>query len=115
MNILSLFDDTEDLEPVAAGTTIFARGDTGDRMYVVIDGRVGITADGTSHAEVGPGELFGEMSLIDDMPRSADAVAITDCVVAPLDERQFLFLVHEKPMFALHVMSVMADRLRAEL
>ena len=115
MNILSLFDNAENLEPVAAGTRIFARGDAGDRLYVVIEGSVDIAADGTWHGTVGPGELFGEMSLIDDMPRSADAVAVTDCVLAPVDERQFLFLVHEKPMFALHVMSVMADRLRGEL
>jgi CRP-like cAMP-binding protein len=52
------------------------------------------------------------MSLIDDSPRSADAVAKTACVLAPVDERRFLFLVHETPMFALHVMSVMAERLR---
>ena len=52
------------------------------------------------------------MSLIDDAPRSADTIAKTECVLAPVDERRFLFLVHETPMFALHMMGVMAARLR---
>ena len=64
---------------------------------------------------VGKGGLVGEMALIDDSPRSADAVARTDCLLTPVDERRFLFLVHETPMFALQVMTVMAERLRDHL
>jgi CRP/FNR family transcriptional regulator, cyclic AMP receptor protein len=60
----------------------------------------------------GPGDIVGEMALIDAKSRSATAQAKSDCRLAPVDERRFLFLVHEHPLFALHVMRVLADRLR---
>jgi CRP-like cAMP-binding protein len=59
------------------------------------------------------GGIFGEMSLIDDKPRSATARARTDCELVPIDEGRFLELVHQKPGFALEVMKVMAERLRS--
>ncbi|MEZ4622222.1 MAG: hypothetical protein R2867_42875 [Caldilineaceae bacterium] len=50
--------------------------------------------------------------MVDHSPRSATAVAKTACLLAPIGEKRFLFLVQETPYFALHVMSVMAERLR---
>jgi len=113
MDLLSLFDGQDDRRSVAAGEAVFSEGDPGDTMFVVLDGSVELHSGGTATATVGPGELFGEMSLIDDEPRSLAAVAATDSVLAELDERRFLFLVNETPVFALHVMGVMADRLRS--
>jgi CRP-like cAMP-binding protein len=52
------------------------------------------------------------MALIDNSPRSATAIAKTDCKVVPLDQRRFQFLVQETPFFALQVMTIMATRLR---
>jgi CRP-like cAMP-binding protein len=57
--------------------------------------------------------IFGEMALIDDAPRSATAIAITDVELVPIAEKQFLFLVSQTPFFALKVMRVLAGRLRA--
>ena len=56
--------------------------------------------------------IFGEMALIDDEPRSATALAITDVELVPVSEKQFLFLVSQTPYFALKVMRVLAQRLR---
>ncbi len=56
--------------------------------------------------------MIGEMALIDHLPRSASARATTDAKLVPIDQRRFLFLVQETPFFAIHVMKVMADRLR---
>ena len=56
--------------------------------------------------------IFGEMALIDDEPRSATAVAITDVELVPISEKQFVFLVSQTPYFALKVMRVPAQRLR---
>jgi len=112
VHLLSLFDDTDDHIFVPAGATIFEKGQPGDSMYVVIEGAVNLTSGDDIYGPLEPGELFGEMSLIDDQPRSLDAVAATDTRLAEVDERRFLFLVNETPMFALHVMGVMAGRLR---
>ena len=54
------------------------------------------------------------MALIDASPRSATVVAETDVVVAPITEKQYLFLVRHTPYFALKVMRVLAERLRAQ-
>jgi len=53
------------------------------------------------------------MAIVDSSPRSATVVAVTDTKLAVIDRKMFLFLVHETPTFALHVMSGMAQRLRA--
>ncbi len=96
------------------GKTIFKEGDPGDEFFVVLRGQVEI-ASGDRHFEtLGPDGIFGEMALIDDSPRSATAVALTDVTVAPIKENQFLFLVKNAPFFALSVMRVLAHRLRRQ-
>ena len=62
---------------------------------------------------LGPGEMFGEMALIDGSPRSAEARTKGACELQPIDERAFLSLVRETPYFALDVMRTLALRLRA--
>jgi CRP/FNR family transcriptional regulator, cyclic AMP receptor protein len=59
------------------------------------------------------GGILGEMALISDDARSATARAIGECVVIPIDQKRFLFLVQQTPFFALKVMRVMCNRLRA--
>jgi CRP-like cAMP-binding protein len=96
----------------AAGDVIFAEGDKGDAMFVVRTGEVAIERGGRIMETLGGGGVFGEMALIDGSPRSATVRAKTDCEVAPINEKTFLFLVHETPFFAIAVMRTLADRLR---
>jgi CRP/FNR family cyclic AMP-dependent transcriptional regulator len=96
----------------AKGDVIFAEGDKGDAMYVIRTGEVAIERGGHVMETLGPGGIFGEMALIDGSPRSATVRAKTDCVVAPINEKSFLFLVHETPFFAVAVMRTLANRLR---
>ena len=77
-------------------------------------GKVEIRNGSRSLEVLGPKGIFGEMALIDDSPRSATVVALTDVTVAPIKEAQFLFLVKHMPMFALKVMRVLAKRLRRQ-
>lgn len=114
MNVTSMVKGIDSIERFAAGTAIFRQGDLGDYMYVIMEGEVDVLVDGKYVRTLKDGEVFGEMALIDDQPRSADAIARTDCSLAMVDERRFLFLVHETPMFALHLMSMMAQRLRRQ-
>jgi len=95
-----------------SGDAIFEEGSKGDKMYVIRTGEVVIEQNGTVIETVPAGGIFGEMALIDGSPRAATARAKTDCEVAPITEKAFLFLVHETPFFAIAVMRTLADRLR---
>ncbi len=96
-----------------AGEMIFGEGDSGDRMYVVRSGEVEIRCGDAVVETLEPGGMFGEMALIDGTHRSASAWAKTDCELVPVDEKTFLFLVHETPYFALDVMRTLTRRLRS--
>jgi CRP-like cAMP-binding protein len=112
MVTLDMFRNAKDARAHRAGEAIFRAGDRGDNMYVVVEGEVRISANGRQLDLLGPGGVFGEIALIDNGPRSADAVAVTDCRVVPIDENWFKFLVQQTPFFSLQIMRVMADRLR---
>jgi CRP/FNR family transcriptional regulator, cyclic AMP receptor protein len=95
------------------GTLIFQEGDKADGLFIIKSGKVGIRLGNRTLAELTVNSIFGEMALIDDAPRSATAVALTDVELVPVSEKQFLFLVSQTPFFALKVMRVLARRLRA--
>jgi CRP-like cAMP-binding protein len=96
-----------------ANEMIFKTGDHGSEFFVVREGSVGIYVGGRVVERIGTSGVFGEMAMVDALPRSATAIAETDCVVVPLSEQQFLTLVREAPYFALEVMRVLARRIRA--
>jgi CRP-like cAMP-binding protein len=97
---------------LAAGQVIFEYGQARDFMYVVKEGEVDIMVRDAVVETVGEDGFFGEMALIDHAPRSATAIAKTDCTLIKIDERQFLFLVQETPFFAIIMMRTMAGRIR---
>jgi CRP/FNR family transcriptional regulator, cyclic AMP receptor protein len=96
-----------------AGEIIFKEGDEAHQLFVIKSGEVRIQSGNRMLAELSANHIFGEMALIDDAPRSANAVAKTDVELVPISEKQFLFLVSQTPFFALKVMRVLARRLRA--
>ena len=108
----NLFKNETNAESFAAGQTIFEDGELGEVMYAVLEGEVDIVfADKVINTHR-PGEIFGEMALIDTKRRSASAVAKSDCKLVPIDEKRFLFLVQQHPYFPLQLMRVLAERLR---
>jgi len=108
---LNLFRDKE-ATSFAPGQYVFKAGDQGEAMYIVVEGEVEIL-DGSVLLETsGQGSIVGELALIDDEPRSATAIAKTDCKLVAVDRRRFQYMVQETPLFALSVMKVLADRLR---
>lgn len=109
---INLFWQSPDFEFYAAGQTIFFEGQAGDAMYVVQSGVVAIYAAGHLVEMAGPGDVVGEMALVDRLPRSATAIAHTDCRLVPVDRERFEFLVQHNPSFALRVMQIMSRRLR---
>jgi CRP/FNR family transcriptional regulator, cyclic AMP receptor protein len=99
--------------PFKAGSIIFRKGDEARDLFVIKSGEVRIQIGNRTITELGPDSIFGEMALIDNEPRSATATAVTDVELVPVSEKQFLFLVSQTPYFALRVMRVLAQRLRA--
>jgi CRP-like cAMP-binding protein len=96
-----------------AGSIIFREGDEARELFVIRSGEVRIQIGNRTIAELGANSIFGEMALIDSEPRSATASAVTDVELVPVSEKQFLFLVSQTPYFALKIMRVLAQRLRA--
>jgi CRP-like cAMP-binding protein len=102
-----------DVRSFSEGEAIFREGDAGNCMFAVVEGTVDIVLDGKVVEHVGAGSVFGEMALIDHQTRSATALAATACRLAAIDEKRFLRLVEITPRFALQMMQVISQRLRA--
>jgi CRP-like cAMP-binding protein len=94
------------------GKIIMIAGQAGALMYVVIEGRVSISIRGAVVERVGPGGIFGEMALVDQSPRAANAVAEADCALLAINRNVFLNLVKSEPRFGIALLSAMAERLR---
>jgi CRP/FNR family transcriptional regulator, cyclic AMP receptor protein len=112
MKLPNIFEKEVTPLSFSAGTVIFAEGQKRDSMYVVKSGKVDLNVRGKNVEVVGTDGFFGEMALVDQAPRSATAIARTDCIVIPISERHFLFMVEETPFFALTVLRTLTARLR---
>jgi CRP/FNR family cyclic AMP-dependent transcriptional regulator len=112
MNLVELFRYENNLVAIPAGQPVFRAGEYGNFMYVLMKGTVVVTVGNIVVESAEPGALLGELALIEQVPRSATVTAVTDCQFLPIDAKRFQFLVQQTPNFALHVMKVMADRLR---
>jgi CRP-like cAMP-binding protein len=109
---IRLFDKDQKVEKLPAGHVIFREGEPGDYFYAVVKGAVDIVVDGDLVETVEEGGVFGEMALVEDRPRSGDAVVRSDAEVVRVDRKRFMFLVQQTPFFSLQLMAVMAERLR---
>jgi CRP-like cAMP-binding protein len=116
---LAFFEAAGKRESVPAGTRFFTENEKGsrilfqrDKMYLLVDGEVGLVAGTATIGTVRKGEIFGEMTAITQMPRSATAVANRASTVIALDDKQFRGGLAKSPAFALMLMSIMIGRLR---
>jgi CRP/FNR family transcriptional regulator, cyclic AMP receptor protein len=112
VNPADLFRQDSDAVQLAPGDYLFREGDKRDKMYVLLEGEMDIRLGDYVVENAKEGALIGEMALIDDSPRAANALARTACRLAPIDQRRFDFLVQQHPHFARHVMKELAARLR---
>ena len=102
---------------VKRGTTIVARGDPGTSLFAICSGTVKISAPsaegkGAVFNLLEQGAIFGEIAVLDGLPRTADAIALTDCELMVIERRDFVTLVRERAELALKLIEVLCRRLR---
>jgi len=105
------------VERFAAGTEIFAKGSPGQSMMAVLSGSVKITSSSPEGREIvfnimGPGEIFGEIALLDGLERSADLIALTDCELLVILRRDFLPLLQRRADLCIMLLELLCQKLR---
>jgi MFS family permease len=94
-----------------AATTVVRQGDAGDRFFIVVEGALDVAQDGSSISELGPGDFFGEIALLRDLPRTATVTARTPVVLYALDRDDFLAAVTSHAPSAESAEEVVSSRL----
>jgi CRP-like cAMP-binding protein len=102
---------TEDME-VDEGKTLTREGAAGSEFFVIVDGEVAVTKDGSEVRTMGEGDFFGEISLLEDRPRTATVTAKTPLRFFVLTRQNFRALLDKQPELEEKVTSALQDRLR---
>lgn len=97
--------------------TIVAKGDSATEFFVLLRGRAKVSAQGAGGADtainvMGPGEVFGEIGILDGLPRSATVTTMEQCEIAAVDKRAFHGLLATSPEVAIKLLAVLARRIR---
>ena len=112
MRLVELFRDWEDVEVHRARTVIFSERDSAEVMYVILKGEIELTLRGEPLGAEAEGGIVGEMAMIGNATRSATATTLTKVKLARINRDQFRALVAENVDFSLHIMAVLANRLK---
>ena len=110
-HLLGLANVTREI-PMYAGDTIYLETDAADALYMVVEGRVRLSAEGRTMSEVGPGEAFGTWSLVDDSERGHRAECIEDGLALALAREEFYEVAAADLTILKELVSVLAKRLR---
>lgn len=97
---------------VPAGRVIARQGEIGTGFFVITSGSVRVIRDGEAIADLGPGEFFGELSVLDGLPRLAQVVSIEATTCLALASWDYEAVVREQPSVALAILRELAGRLR---
>ena len=98
--------------PFEAGKTLVDQGRTGHEFFLILEGAAVVKRNTRRIAELGPGQYFGELAILDRGPRSASVVASTDMRCLVLGQREFLGILDSIPGMAHKILTLMAQRLR---
>jgi len=105
------------LERFAPKDVVFLKGDPGDCLYAIMSGRIGITTTSEGGKEIflnilGPGEVFGEIALLDGRERTAGAMALDPAELLRIDQADFLPFLERNPKLSIRLMRVLCERIR---
>jgi CRP/FNR family transcriptional regulator, cyclic AMP receptor protein len=110
-------DSFADTRRIASGTTLFVKGAPGTALFAVVSGTVKIAVTSIDGREatfnlLHAGDIFGEIALLDGQPRTANAIAVTDCELIVIKHGDFLRFVHGEPQVAMKLIELLCARLR---
>lgn len=108
------FREEKNFKKYSDGEVIFNQGDEGDVMYAVVTGEVEMRVGDKFVTSVRENEFFGEMAILDDQPRSASGYAMGATTLAIITKARFMEMLQEDHDFALQIIRVLINRLRAE-
>ena len=94
------------------GAQVISQGQAGDAFYVLLEGAAVVRRNGRKVGELGPGDYFGELALLDPAPRNADVVAAGDVEVARLDAGSFRTMLRSVPAMNERLLAGLARRIR---
>jgi CRP-like cAMP-binding protein len=97
---------------IPAGTKLIREGESGRECFVIAEGEAVVRIRGEEVARLGPGDIVGEMSILDDRPRSATVVALEPLTVIVMTRLEFAAVAEHCPSVARRVMGALAHRLR---
>lgn len=102
---------------IAKGSILFKEGDDGEHLYIIIDGKLKLgtsSGDGRENllSILGPGEMFGELSLFDPGPRTSTATAVTDAKLLSLSHEKVIPWLKQHPEVSLQLLTRLSQRLR---
>jgi CRP-like cAMP-binding protein len=100
------------IQRLPAYTRIVREGQRGDSFALLLEGTATVKAPRRRPVKIGPGDFFGELSLLDGLPRSATVEAQEDVLLARIGRKDFLKLVETEPKVAVALLKTMAGRLR---
>jgi CRP-like cAMP-binding protein len=98
----------------AANTVLLKEKDTSKEMYFILEGEVKVTVGNTEIATIGPGQFFGEMSMVDGLPRSATVATTTECRLIEIDAKNFETIIRAEPSIAVRLLETVIKRFRAQ-
>jgi CRP/FNR family cyclic AMP-dependent transcriptional regulator len=101
-----------DVVEVPSGSVLARAGDAGEEFFVILDGHARVEVSPRKRSRLGPGQYFGEMSLLDGGPRSASVVAETPLRLLVIKRRNFSTLLREAPELAQNLMTTLSRRVR---
>jgi CRP-like cAMP-binding protein len=118
--LISEIAATSRLRALDKGAILFQQGDPGDALFIVVEGlvRIAVMSQAGKELTLGfmePGDVFGEIALLDGLPRTASAAAALRSVLLTIERRTFLDLIAREARLAQHVIELLCERLRFDV
>ena len=113
MNFASIFKTEPTRQTFTAGDVLIRQGDANEMMFIILSGELEVRVAGKVGAILKEGDLFGELSMIDQEPASGDVVAVSDGEFVSLNEKRFVSVSQQNPFFMMGILRAVTAKLRA--